>query len=230
MTGLRERKKVRTRRALIEAALRLFDEKGYEETTLAEIAAEADISTRTFFSYFDSKEDVIFFDCAARLQRAQRLLAERRPGEQLADLLSRMVADSLEFTIGDTDLDLSLNPLRTRLIMAAPALQARAMQLMLDSQTRMAQTVHEVYAGELSPEQAAAAVGAVVGAVKMAATMVLIKGEPIARVEAAIQVGVTVALEGVRRLTPPQDPGGGRTGPGSPRPRPPAPTPPRSAV
>ncbi|GAA0931324.1 helix-turn-helix domain-containing protein [Nonomuraea longicatena] len=230
MSGLRERKKVRTRHALIEAALRLFTEKGYEQTTLAEIAAEADISPRTFFSYFDSKEDVLFFDAEARLRRAQAVLAGRRPGEPVADLLSRMVSDSMEFTIEDNDLHLSLDTQRTRLVLAAPALQARAMQVMLDSQTQLAWTLHEVFAGELSPEQAAAAVGAVVGAIKVAAMMVLLKGEPNARIEDAVKIGTTVALEGVRRLTPPRDSGDGRTGPESRRPRPCAPMPPPPAV
>ncbi|WP_051814937.1 TetR/AcrR family transcriptional regulator [Streptomyces iakyrus] len=68
--GLRQRKKMRTRQALIEGALRLFAEKGYEQTTVAEIAASADIATRTFFSYFDSKDDIVFFDDRSRLERA----------------------------------------------------------------------------------------------------------------------------------------------------------------
>jgi AcrR family transcriptional regulator len=56
--GLRERKRRQTQQAIVDAALRLFLKRGYDETTLDEIAAEAGISRRTFFSYFSSKEEI----------------------------------------------------------------------------------------------------------------------------------------------------------------------------
>jgi AcrR family transcriptional regulator len=60
--GLRERKKRKTKAAIQREALRLFRKKGYEETTVEEIAAAAEISPSTFFNYFPSKEDVVIYD------------------------------------------------------------------------------------------------------------------------------------------------------------------------
>ena len=60
--GLRERKKQKTKASIQREALRLFKKKGYEETTIEDIAAAAEISPSTFFNYFPSKEDVVIYD------------------------------------------------------------------------------------------------------------------------------------------------------------------------
>ncbi|QQC93738.1 TetR family transcriptional regulator [Streptomyces alfalfae] len=57
---MRERKKQRTRNALLRAALELFTTKGYEETTVDEIAEAVDVSQRTFFRYFANKQEAVF--------------------------------------------------------------------------------------------------------------------------------------------------------------------------
>ncbi|MFJ8854821.1 TetR family transcriptional regulator [Streptomyces sp. NPDC102437] len=79
--GTREFNKKRTRDTLVRAALDLFLRHGYDETTVDEIAAVADVSQRTFFRYFDSKEDVaLSFQEALERQLIQALRA--RPAEE----------------------------------------------------------------------------------------------------------------------------------------------------
>ena len=60
--GLRERKKRQTRAAILAAAGELFEARGYEHVTVAEIADAASISVKTLFTYFRSKEDLAFAD------------------------------------------------------------------------------------------------------------------------------------------------------------------------
>src|SRR5262252_10649046 len=76
--GLRERKKQQTRETIERVALELFAERGYDETTLAEIAEAADVSPRTIFSYFTSKEDILFCMESGYIEEVREAL-QRRP-------------------------------------------------------------------------------------------------------------------------------------------------------
>src|SRR5207248_732119 len=78
--GLRERKKQRTRETIARAARELFAERGYHATTLPDIAEAADVSTRTIFAYFPSKEDILFSDFPLMKAALAQALAQRPEG------------------------------------------------------------------------------------------------------------------------------------------------------
>src|ERR1700730_861203 len=85
--GLRERKKARTSQALEDAALELFSTKGFDATTIEEIADAVEVSPRTFFRYFASKEEVLFARDAARERDLAAFLAARPLGESSLEKL-----------------------------------------------------------------------------------------------------------------------------------------------
>jgi AcrR family transcriptional regulator len=89
--GLRERKKERTRQQIIDAAMGLFAERGYHATTIADIAAAAEVAPRTFFSYFPSKEAVVFHNVDRDMDALAAALRDRLPGESVFDALRRWI-------------------------------------------------------------------------------------------------------------------------------------------
>lgn len=78
MQGLRERKKAATRQAISDIATRLFERKGFEQVTVAEIAAAAGVSVKTVFNYFGSKEE-LFFDREDELLESMLSTLRERP-------------------------------------------------------------------------------------------------------------------------------------------------------
>lgn len=89
--GLRERKKLRTRETIATTALRLFAERGYDQTTLDDIAEASDVSKRTIFSYYASKEDILFSDGPAVLGALEHALTDRPDGSSTVDALRAFV-------------------------------------------------------------------------------------------------------------------------------------------
>jgi AcrR family transcriptional regulator len=94
-SGVPDRRR-RVREALTAAAIELFQTRGYEETTVDEIAAAAGVGRRTFFRYFPSKEDVIFPDHEARLLRVAEVFANASPEESPLSVACRAVHGVLE--------------------------------------------------------------------------------------------------------------------------------------
>lgn len=79
--GLRQRHTERTRAAIVSAALELFAERGFQATTVDEIAEQAEVAPRTFFRYFPTKEAVLFADARAQRERLVARLADRPEDE-----------------------------------------------------------------------------------------------------------------------------------------------------
>jgi AcrR family transcriptional regulator len=190
--GLRERKKQRTRRALIESALRLFDEQGYDQTPVSQIAAAAEVSTKTFFSYFPSKADVLFADPQTRVEAALQAITERGPDEAISEVLARAVDRMLTAARHD---DPALGITRQRLIVSVPAVRARALHHVLATQAHLADALHRAYPDELDPVSAAAVVGALLGAILAAIQASLRLSYPAEQMRAAVRHATSMAIQ-----------------------------------
>lgn len=190
--SLRELKRARTRQALVAAATDLFERHGYEGTTIADIAAAAEVGTRTFFGYFATKEDLLFPETDARLRAAIDAIAARGPGDTPAQVLLRALS-----IVGDDGDDLAgrLAALRLRFIAEVPSVRGKALQTQLDMQGEIARRLAAAFPDELDDVTAAALVGAFVGAVTGALQALLPAGAHDPRtVQAAVERATAVAL------------------------------------
>jgi AcrR family transcriptional regulator len=124
--GIRERKKQRTRQALRQAALELFLERGFEATTIADITAAADVAPRTFFSYFQTKEDVVLDEGPQRFDQLQQTLRQRPHGEPLLAAFRRVALQIAADLQAQSDQQRAL----ARVIRGTPAIQARIRERM----------------------------------------------------------------------------------------------------
>jgi AcrR family transcriptional regulator len=197
--GLRERKRQHTRRALISGAMRLFEEKGYEQTTVAQIAATAQVSTKTFFNYFTSKDEVLFPHLSGRIDAAVALIEQSRPDEHMADVLIRamqhMLADALT-----AEVDGGLAAVRLPMILSEPAVQAATLHRYFLAEAQLAEALHRAYPEALDPPAAAAVIGSVMGAALAAALVCLQQGDSTEQLEAAVRRAIGIAVAGLRNL------------------------------
>ena len=144
--GLRERKKQRTREAIVEAAFELFDERGFDGTTINDIAEKADIAPRTFFSYFPSKDDVVFHDFEEQYEMIAGWLREREPGTNAIDALRAGIETSMD---GEPDpTDMREKRCRNRLVRENDSLAAHGDHL----KGRLADVLAEAVAKDLGAQ------------------------------------------------------------------------------
>ncbi|MGW1157073.1 TetR family transcriptional regulator [Streptomyces sp. NPDC002513] len=143
--SLRERKKQRTRDALLRAALGLFTTQGYEATTVDEITEAADVSQRTFFRYFAGKEDAVFFVSSLAESHFVEAVRARPPHEPPLEALRQAILEGWD-TIGEAVEEIipaELHLRTYRLIESTPALFATHLRRSAELEEDIARIIAE---------------------------------------------------------------------------------------
>ncbi|MFF1306728.1 TetR/AcrR family transcriptional regulator [Streptomyces sp. NPDC058307] len=156
--GLRERSKARRRDAILRAAYELFAERGFEATTIADIAERAEVSARTVTLYFPSKLELALAQSAAMADRLAVALRERRVGRRAVDALEDWVREELAQPS-------ELDDLAERMLDLNPQLKAVANARIADVVEEGARLLAEEQGSapsDFGPRMAAAAAAAVV--------------------------------------------------------------------
>lgn len=139
--GLRERKKEKTRLALLDTALTLFLEQGYESTTVEQIAGSVDVSPRTFFRYFTSKDHLLLWYHDQSEETMLESLAARPPGEppfvSMTHAMRAMLRDMEEATPEDAERFFKIR----RILDDNPSLAHHAFARALETEQRLVRAV-----------------------------------------------------------------------------------------
>lgn len=121
--GLRDRKKHRTRVAIEDAALDLFERQGYDATTVEQVAERAEVSTTTFFRYFPTKAEVVLSDQGQKLPALHQAILDRPAGESDLDAVRHAVLEAWV-----AEIDPARTARRAQAVAAAPVLQGLSYQ------------------------------------------------------------------------------------------------------
>ena len=122
--GLRETKKLRTRQEIADKAMGLFVKRGFDHVTVAEVAAAAEVSEKTVYNYFPTKEDLFFDEVPAREAALVEAVRNRRPGESVAAALERLQVAGCGRLCSEGFATFA------RIIEESPSLQAKELEVM----------------------------------------------------------------------------------------------------
>ena len=201
MATHRERKAERTRTAIHKAAMRLFAERGFAATTTADIAAAAEVSRATFFSYYASKDDVVFGAFPTAVEALRAALQEASTVKETVAAVAAWL-EGLSGWLDDEDL-----PLQLRLIAEVPSVAARRLVIGSVIEDVIAAHLERVLDPDATPVAARLAAASIVSGV---ASIERTVGERTAAGRAALDreeirelIGITMAyvdagLEAVR--------------------------------
>lgn len=141
--GLRERKKAETRLHIAETARRLFGERNFEQVTVAEVAAAADVSEATVFNYFPSKEDLFYSGLEAFETALLAAIRERPAGESALAAFGRFVSEPRGMLASKDPEVIERQAATTRVIEASPALLDREQKILAGFTDSLAELLRE---------------------------------------------------------------------------------------
>src|SRR5215467_4480489 len=126
-SGLRERKKEQTRQEISDTATAMFAERGFEQVTIAQVAAAAGVSKMTVTNYFPRKEDLVYDRAQDIIGGLAAAVRDRRPGESLLDAVRR------DYDAAVTRRDVTLGVAGRRfatMVAASPVLTSRIREIL----------------------------------------------------------------------------------------------------
>jgi AcrR family transcriptional regulator len=206
--GLRERKKRRTHAAISDAAIALFLEHGFNQVSVAQVAEAAEVSKRTLFAYFPTKEDLVVHRLADHETEAARVVRARPSGTAPLTALREHFLKGLRERDPITGLNDHPQVLRlTRMILDAPSLVTRMERFKTGAERALAQALRETAdTPELTARLAAVQIVAVQWALAQDNAQRLAYGESAdgrhAAAVADAELAFTLLENGLRQLAP----------------------------
>lgn len=205
LVGRRERKKRRTREALVEAALDLFMAKGFEATTVEEIADAVDVSSRTFFRYFSSKEEVALTLQTEQFEMLLAALAARPADEPVFTALRHAGAETIRACEEGGEAQRQRFECLLTLTAESPTLLARSLEQTQKKQIHLTEAVAARMGVEPDRDLRPHVLAAVALAAVHAAGEAMQRPQPLyPTFHEAVEAALRIAEEGVN--FPPADP------------------------
>ena len=190
-TGLRERKKARTRSAIQSHALQLFREQGYDATTVQQIIEEVEVSESTFFRYFPTKADVVLSDEFDPVIVA----AFRGQPRELSVIQALRASFALAFAQMSDD-DRAVQEDRMLLVLSVPELRAAMLDQFASAMGLLAEIIAERTGRSPNDVSVRTFAGAVVGAAM--AAMFAIADDPSSDVAETLDQSMACLEDGLR--------------------------------
>ena len=178
--GLRERKKAKTRLAISNVATKMFIERGFDDVTVAEVAAAADVSVATIFNYFETKEELFFDREGETIEEQRRCILDRKAGETITSALHRGFLAAIDAGVPSL---LSDGASFLRTIEGSSALRARLRLGFEKAEASLAETIAEeteAAAGDPTPQIVAAMLVAIQRALMENARAAALRGDAVA--------------------------------------------------